>query len=140
MAFPRIDVRINAATKEVVEGGIERFPFQQGATNLVPRECRQMTDVENKWMAPNDRLGQDSVRRNDRENLIGSRPRRDKPISQKLDFAWFKASQRQCHSVSSLQFYSGYILNRINLCQDRNQAPGVKKWSVYPCFKNSRKA
>ena len=101
MTFPRIDVRVDAAAKKIVEIGIKGLPFKYGATNLIPRKCRKMTDVEDKWMAPNDRFGQGFGGRNDRENLIGSPPRRDKPISQKLDFAWFKASQRQCHSVSS---------------------------------------
>ena len=82
MTFPRIDVRVDAAAKKIVEIGTERLPFKYGATNLVPRKRRQMTNVKNKWMAPNDRLSQDFSRRNDRENLIGSRPRREKSISQ----------------------------------------------------------
>src|SRR6266542_5816176 len=107
MTFPRIDVRVDAAAKKIVEIGTQRLPFKYRATNLVPRKGGQMTDVENKWMAPNDRLGQDFSRRHERENLIGSRPRRDKPISQKLDFARFKASQRQCHTSPPLKFCCG---------------------------------
>ena len=58
MAFAGVDVGIDAAAKQIVEIRIERRPVENSAADLVPRKGRQMTDIKNKRMAPNDRLRQ----------------------------------------------------------------------------------
>jgi hypothetical protein len=76
MTFTRIDVRIDAAAKELVEMWIQRTPFEDAATNLIPRKRWQMTHVEKKRMPPNYRLGQQSVISNQTEQLIAPGPSR----------------------------------------------------------------
>jgi hypothetical protein len=61
MALPGIDVRVNAAAKELVEMWIERLPFEDAAANLIPRKRWQVTHVKKERMAPHNRLGQQSV-------------------------------------------------------------------------------
>src|SRR4029077_17009374 len=78
MAFSGIDVGIDTAAKQIVEIWIERFPLENAAADLIPRKRRQMTDVKNKRMAPHDRLSVHSLRSDDVDNFIRSRPRPDK--------------------------------------------------------------
>ena len=57
MTFSRINIRIDAPAKQLVEGGIQRSPFEDPPTNLIPRKRWQVTHVEKKGMPPNYRLG-----------------------------------------------------------------------------------
>ena len=58
MTLPCVDVRIDAAAKEIIEVAVERLLLQNAAANLIPRERRQVAQIENKGVAPNDRLGE----------------------------------------------------------------------------------
>src|SRR6476646_2430021 len=79
VTFPRVDVRINATAKEIVEVRVVRLPLQQRTTDLIPGKHRKMTYVKNKRMPPDDRLGQQRLVGNHTKNLV-----RTSPGSQKL--------------------------------------------------------
>jgi len=53
-----VDVRIDAPAKEIIEVAVERPPVQNAAADLIPRERREVAQIENKGVAPNDRLGE----------------------------------------------------------------------------------
>jgi hypothetical protein len=76
MTLTRIDVRIDAAKKELDKMRIKRLPIEDTVANLIPRKRRQMTHVEKKRMPPNDRLGQQAVISNQTEQLVAPGPSR----------------------------------------------------------------
>ena len=43
-----VDVRIDAPAKEIIEVAVERLPVQNAAANLIPRERREVAQIEIK--------------------------------------------------------------------------------------------
>src|SRR5262245_8817534 len=74
VTLPGIDIRIDAAAKDLVEIWIERLLFENAGANLIPRECWQVAHVEKERMALHDRCGQQPVIENQTDQFISLGP------------------------------------------------------------------
>src|SRR2546430_11225474 len=80
-----VHVRVDAAGEQVIEGGVERWPLEQGAAHMVPCEGRQVPEVEDERVAQRDRLGEPAVRRQHLEDPIRACPCIGEPVRHHLN-------------------------------------------------------
>jgi hypothetical protein len=76
MTLTRIDIRVDATAKEILEMRINRPPLEDAAANLIPRKRWQVTHKEKERMAPHNRFGQQPVVANQTEQFIAPGPSR----------------------------------------------------------------
>src|SRR5690242_12643458 len=75
-----IDVGIDTAAENIIEIRVQGFPVQNPAADLVPGKRREVTDVKDKRMTPDDRPSQNILVLYDSEKGVAPRPCGDKFI------------------------------------------------------------
>src|SRR5918999_6299302 len=77
-----VNVRIDAALEHLVEDRVERRPAGHGTAEVIPRECRQMPEIEDDGVAQRNRPRQHEVLRDEAEQHVAAAPGRREASSQ----------------------------------------------------------
>ena len=80
-------VGVDPTIEDLVEGRLERGLPEHAATDVVPRERRQMTDVEDERVTQRDRPVEDRVGRHQPEQRVRAHPRGFEAIGECLRHA-----------------------------------------------------